>query len=94
MPRKVLLSALVAAVAGAGCATKGDIRDLQEEVSALADRQTVALADFENLVRASQDTLSGQTGLYLDLRREVLQRLDETAPAGADPPRGRRPEPA
>ena len=35
------------------------------------------MADFETLVRASQDTLSGQTGLYLELRREVLQRLDE-----------------
>ncbi len=76
MPRQVL-TALIAVVAGAGCATKGDIRDLQEEVSALAARQASELADFATLVRASQDTLSGQTGLYLELRREVLQRLDE-----------------
>lgn len=77
VPRTVLLTALIAATAGAGCATKGDIRNLQEEVSALAARQAGALADFETLVRASQDTLSGQTGLYLELRREVLQRLEE-----------------
>jgi tol-pal system protein YbgF len=76
VPRQVL-TALIAVVAGAGCATKGDIRDLQEEVSALAARQASELADFAMLVRASQDTLSGQTGLYLELRREVLQRLDE-----------------
>lgn len=77
MPRKALLTALLAAVAVAGCATKGDVRDLREEVSALAARQEGALADFEGLMRASQDTISGQTGLYLELRREVLQRLDE-----------------
>ena len=64
-------------MAGTGCATKGDIRDLREEVAELAVRQDRALADFEGLMRASQDTLSGQTGLYLELRREVLQRLDE-----------------
>ena len=64
-------------MAGAGCATKGDIRDLQEEISSLAARQASELDTFESLVRASQDTLSGQTGLYLELRRDVLQRLDE-----------------
>ena len=77
MPRHVLPIALIGVLAGTGCATKGDIRVLQEEVGALADRQARELADFETLVRASQDTLSGQTGLYLELRREVLQRLDE-----------------
>ena len=77
MPRPVFLIALVAVLAGAGCATKGDIRVLQGEVANLAARQASELADFEALVRASQDTLSGQTGLYLELRREVLQRLDE-----------------
>lgn len=77
MPRQVLPIALSAVLAGTGCATKGDIRVLQEDVGALAARQTSELADFEALVRASQDTLSGQTGLYLELRREVLQRLDE-----------------
>lgn len=77
MPRHVVLIALIGVLAGAGCATKGDIRVLQEEVGALADRQARDLADFETLVRAGQDTLSGQTGLYLELRREVLQRLDE-----------------
>ena len=62
---------------GAGCATKGDIRDIRDDLGVLANRQADALAEFETLVRASQDTLSGQTGLYLELRREVLQRLDE-----------------
>ncbi len=76
MPRQVFLTALFAVMAGAGCATKGDIRDLQAEVSSLAARQASELDAFEALVRASQDTLSGQTGLYLELRREVLQRLD------------------
>lgn len=77
MPRPVFLIALLTVLAGAGCATKGDIRVLQGEVANLAARQASELADFEALVRASQDTLSGQTGLYLELRREVLQRLDE-----------------
>lgn len=78
MPRRqAFLIALTAVLAGTGCATKGDIRVLQEEVSAVADRQARELANFEAVVRASQDTLSGQTGLYLELRREVLQRLDE-----------------
>lgn len=77
MPRRVLLIALASSLAGVGCATKGDIRDIRDEVGVFAGRQADALADFEALVRASQDTLSGQTGLYLELRREVLQRLDE-----------------
>ncbi len=68
--------ALAASLAG-GCATKGDIRDVRAEIGAHAVRQEAALADFEALMRASQDTLSGQTGLYLELRREVLRRLDE-----------------
>jgi tol-pal system protein YbgF len=77
LSKHVLRAAVIAAVAVAGCATKGDIRNLRQEVGALAARQASALADFETLVRASQDTVSGQTGLYLDMRREVLQRLDE-----------------
>lgn len=77
VPRQVFPIALIGVLAGAGCATKGDIRVLQEEVGALGARQASELADFEALVRASQDTLSGQTGLYLELRREVLQRLDD-----------------
>ena len=76
MPRTVLLTALISAMVGAGCATKGDIRNLQDEVGDLGARQASALADFETLVRAGQDTLSGQTGLYLELRRDVLQRLE------------------
>ncbi len=77
LSRQGVRIALIGVLAGAGCATKGDIRVLQEEIGALANRQANELADFETLVRASQDTLSGQTGLYLELRREVLQRLDE-----------------
>ena len=77
LPRQVVLTALIAAVAGAGCATKGDIRDLREEVSALADRQSRDLTDFETLLRASQDTLSGQSSLFLQLRGDLLQQLDE-----------------
>lgn len=58
-----------------GCATKRDVRDLQEEVRALAAQQRAAVASLEALNRAVQDTLRGQSDALLESRGEILRRL-------------------
>ncbi len=59
----------------AGCATKGDLRDLQQEIGALAAQQRAALSSLEGLNLAVQDTLRGQSDALLESRGEILRRL-------------------
>jgi len=58
-----------------GCATKRDVRDLQETVSDLAARQDAALAELQGLNMAVQDTLRGQSDALYESRGEILRRL-------------------
>lgn len=58
-----------------GCATKRDVRDLREEIRALAVQQRGAAASLEALNRAMQDTLRGQSDALLESRGEILRRL-------------------
>ena len=60
-----------------GCATKGDIRDLQNEVRSLATRQQEALRELEALNMAVQDTLQGQSDALFESRGEILRRIRE-----------------
>jgi tol-pal system protein YbgF len=60
-----------------GCATKRDLRDLQETVSDLATRQDAALAELQGLNMAVQDTLRGQSDALYESRGEILRRLRE-----------------
>ena len=58
-----------------GCATKKDLRDLQDSVSDLAARQDAALAELQGLNMAVQDTLRGQSDALFESRGEILRRL-------------------
>ncbi len=60
-----------------GCATKRDLRDLQETISALAAQQEAAWGALEGLNLAVQDTLRGQSDALFESRGEILRRLRE-----------------
>lgn len=60
-----------------GCATKGDMRDLQVEVRRIHERQDSVLGRLEALIRASRDSLLTQGDALFDLRGDVGQQLAE-----------------
>jgi tol-pal system protein YbgF len=60
-----------------GCATKRDLRDLQDTVAALGAQQEVALGELQRLNMAVQDTLRGQSDALFESRGEILRRLRE-----------------
>lgn len=60
-----------------GCATKGDLRDLREELQVLAERQEEAIRSLQELSFATQDTLSGQSESLITLRGETLRSLNQ-----------------
>lgn len=70
---------LVALLVGAlmtGCATKKDVRSLQEEIAELAERQEAAIQRLEALTAATQDTVQGQSESLFSLRGETLRALN------------------
>jgi tol-pal system protein YbgF len=69
-----LLLALLTLVPS-GCATKGDLRDLQGEIRSLATQQEQAIRELEALNLAVQDTLRGQTDALFESRGDILRRL-------------------
>lgn len=70
----VLFSLVLAAVASA-CATKGDIRNLQDTVREQAARQGAQLQDLAAELQAVQDTLEIQSGTAVDTRGGVAREL-------------------
>ena len=58
-----------------GCATKGDLRDVQEEIRALAAQQRQALEELSGLNMAVQDTLGRQSDALFETRGETNRRL-------------------
>lgn len=83
LPASRAVTALLAVVtSAAGCATKGDLRNVQTEIRALAARQDSVLAELRRQRALTVDTLGRQTReLTADLRGDVSQRLrdiDET----------------
>ena len=61
----------------AGCATKKDLRLLQEELQRLAERQEAAIRELEELTSATRDTIQGQSESLFSLRGETLRRLTQ-----------------
>jgi tol-pal system protein YbgF len=61
----------------AGCATKGDIRDLQSELRSLAFRQDSLLAELRGEMLSAQDTIRGQSAQLFDFRGELFRQLRE-----------------
>lgn len=58
-----------------GCATKGDLRDVQDEIRALAAQQRQALEELSGLNMAVQDTLGRQSDALFETRGETNRRL-------------------
>jgi len=68
-----------AAFALGGCATKSDIRDLQDELRALAARQDSLMAQLRIEMLNAQDTIRGQSAQLFDFRGELFRQLRELA---------------
>jgi len=58
-----------------GCATKGDLRSVQEEIQALATQQRRDLEELSGLNLAVQDTLRGQSDALFESRGDINRRL-------------------
>ncbi|MDA0328536.1 MAG: tol-pal system protein YbgF [Gemmatimonadetes bacterium] len=70
-----LVGAVILAVTSAGCAMKGDIRLLQEELRAIAARQDSLVADLRVEAQSTQDTLRTQGDQMFDFRGDINQQL-------------------
>ena len=82
--RSTRAAALAAALlVSAGCATKGDLRDVRFEMQRLASRQDSLLAVLERQSALTQDTLRRQNNQLFEIRgdvsRQLQQILDELA---------------
>ena len=82
--RSTRAAALAAALlVSAGCATKGDLRDVSFEMQRLAARQDSLLAVLERQSALTQDTLRRQNNQLFEIRgdvsRQLQQILDELA---------------
>lgn len=67
--------AMAAALAVAGCATKGDMRNLQLEVRALAARQDSLMGELRRETRSTQDTVRQQATELFDFRGDLSSTL-------------------
>jgi tol-pal system protein YbgF len=73
---RVLPIALSASVM-AGCAMKGDVRDLQSDIRALAARQDSLLTELRAAMMSTQDTVRTQSDQMFDFRGELNRQLRE-----------------
>lgn len=73
---RVLLTA-AAVVLMSGCATKGDLRNLQTEIRALSARQDSLMDDLRRGMLSTQDTIRGQSLQLFDFRGEIFRQLRE-----------------
>lgn len=69
--------ALAVAVVSGGCAMKGDIRTLQEELRDVAARQDSLFTILAIETRQTQDTLRTQTNQMFDFRGDIARRLQQ-----------------
>ncbi len=72
-----VLVTTAAALTLVGCATKSDIRDLQDEVRALAERQDSLMDELRRATLQTQDTIRGQSLQLFDFRGEIFRQLRE-----------------
>lgn len=66
---------LAALVSVSGCATKGDVRDLSQEIRALSLRQDSILAELRTQSASTRDTLRNTSRELFDIRGEVMRSL-------------------
>jgi tol-pal system protein YbgF len=70
---------LGAALALGACATKSDIRLLQDELRALAARQDSLIGELRREARSTQDTLRTQSDQLFDFRGDIARQLQALA---------------
>lgn len=73
--RGVSVAAVALALTLPACATKSDIRDLQDEIRQLAVRQDSALARLAEVSEANRDTLQVQSRQLFEMRGQVAQEF-------------------
>jgi tol-pal system protein YbgF len=66
---------VAAALVVAGCATKGDMRNVRLELQALAARQDSFIAELRRETRSTQDTVRQQADQMFDFRGELFRQL-------------------
>ncbi len=69
--------ALAVAVVSGGCAMKGDIRTLQEELRTVAARQDSLITMLAIETQQTQDTLRTQSNQMFDFRGDIARRLQQ-----------------
>ncbi len=70
----ILIGLSLVLILGA-CATKGDVRELREDMRALADRQERLLNELERLHWVTQDSIRQQSRMLTGIRGEMNQRI-------------------
>lgn len=76
-----LLTATAAVAVLGGCATKGDLRDVQVELRALAARQDSLLIELRRETRSTQDTLRETTDQIVSFRGDISRQLRDISQA-------------
>lgn len=71
------VSVAITASVLAGCAMKGDVRDLQTDIRALAARQDSLLTELRAAMMSTQDTMRTQSDQMFDFRGELNRQLRE-----------------
>ncbi len=66
---------MAAVLVVAGCATKGDMRNVRLELQALAARQDSFIAELRRETRSTQDTVRQQADQLFDFRGELFRQL-------------------
>lgn len=69
--------ALAALLAVSGCATKGDLRNVSNEIRALSARQDSILAELRYQSSVTQDTLRTTVRDLFQIRGELVRRLSD-----------------
>jgi tol-pal system protein YbgF len=70
-----VLWTVAAVLAVAGCATKGDMRNVQVELRALAARQDSLMSELRRETRSTQDTVRQQANQLFDFRGDLSSML-------------------
>lgn len=77
IPTARVLSALAVALVLGGCAMKGDIRTLQEEMRAMTAQQDSLIRQLRMEALQTQDTLRTQGDQMFDFRGDIARRLQQ-----------------
>lgn len=72
-----VLTTLAVAIVGSGCAMKGDIRLLQDELRAVSARQDSLMVEIRQQTLQTQDTLRTQGDQMFDLRGDINRQLTQ-----------------